>query len=356
MRFRKITLIKNFLKKYRSHINWVLSVIVAFYIGNFLPEIKHFIIKGNPDHYELNGDAKEAIIFDKNHLPLGKIQLTREIQYLKIIDIDKDKKNELILMLDDQHTNSCILQIYSFKLKLENELHLYDEQIMSTVRKDQLPGEIDHDPSFKLVKIEYLKDDKTIAILVKNPRYWPSRFCVVDAVEFLSGSKENLLIRDYWHVGQLQDFRIADIDNDGSKNAVLIGYNNPISDLMGFPLESFSDCITTDRKYLPICSVISLNNKIDQSCPPAWDTLDIPFAKEVLYFIIPDFRIDNLKLYDKDGDSIPDIYFNTKTGYNYYINYKCEVITDGPEKEYLPHIWQLIKCDTLSKFKKCSFK
>jgi signal transduction histidine kinase len=263
----------------RTKLAWGLSFLLLALVGLGLlftfNKYSRFWVDWNPA-YAVVDQARQVVVynskgkkvwvhgFDRN-VSVGKGPLgEREHPLIKVENLDSDKWNEILVVIDDdsQHTGQLFCLDYMGNVKWV----FYAGQNFNENTGIQTNNTIPEKFHIREFLIDSFKDTPSKEILVYCQHFalFPCQLAMLD-------HKGNV-IGEYWHPGIIFYSSYADLDSDGRKKLICAGINNRLD----------------WRPIIFILNLKELTGKIQG--PPYTIFSDIKPAKENKYVVLPQIK------------------------------------------------------------------
>lgn len=230
----KINIIVRIAKYVRQN---VLNFLFILLLSSFFNALLTFDLDDNPSFVTLDG--KKAYIKNKNGTILFDIPFflnSQEIDYVstyekfKIIDIDFDGDNEVIY-IKNRFNEITLSMEKSAIICIDKDLNtIWSFSFLDTVSSDR---EILLPPyGFRLIDTATIDDKKVLLFVANNDASFST---VISGLELNNGMR---IKNTFWGSGHTVSAITTDLNNDGRRDIVAVGFDNGFEDAVFFGLEA----------------------------------------------------------------------------------------------------------------------
>ncbi|MBK8946423.1 MAG: hypothetical protein IPM32_14300 [Ignavibacteriae bacterium] len=213
-----------------------------------------FVVDWDDNPYTFYADGNSIYIKNKNgrtiwsfksHASPSSLKTNYACQFVKIVDVNNDGSNEVISSLPDYSINKTANTPNAVTCFDKNKKIIWTYQFKDTVKTHT--GHIAPDyGGYSIIDTTTLGGKKSIFLVSSSVNSFSS---AIYGLELKTGKR---LPGTFWASGHIVDGMVKDIEQDGKKEIIGIGYDNGFEDLVFFvyDLDTLKTVRLTSAEYL----------------------------------------------------------------------------------------------------------
>lgn len=307
--------------------NWisaVATVLLAILFANF------FVMDFDDNPYLFSSDGQFLFFKNKNgkvlirkYYPVAESERNNQIvlgTFIKILDVNNDGRNEIllrnnrsILSFNGKYGATC----YDSK-GVPVWTHSFNDQVTS--QRENLNREYE----ISFLDTITIEDNKNLIVRTSNTQSFSS---AIYRIDLRTG---NRIPGTLWTSGFTVDGMIKDINNDGKKDILALGYDNGYEDavLFGFEIDSLTKTRMTSEEYL--IRNYPIGNMIIYIRIPKAD-FDINNGHRMPALMTGSLKYNYLKKFYSFSIASPDIKGHSNISYYFDENFKIRDVDIGSD-------------------------